>query len=153
MHNVAVLFRARHQFDPFINETMQRSEFHHKFGTPGPVILPVIHVVDEARTAANIDHVVKAGLKGCFLINHDFGIEPFLPIITAIRGRYPDLWIGVNFLAVTGLDAFPIGVVAQAEIRVAAAADPMKTRRVCFILHVSLWQLRWLERSCGKPDQ
>lgn len=108
MHNDAVLFRARHQFVLFLNEVMQRPEFHHKFDSPGPVILPVIHVVDEVQTAANIDHVIKAGLKGCFLINHDFGIEPFLPIITAIRGRYPDLWIGVNFLAVTGLDAFPI---------------------------------------------
>jgi len=87
---------------------MQLSEFHAKFDSPGPVILPVIHVLDESSTAANIDHVVNAGLKGCFLINHDFGIEPFLPIIKAIRTRYPDFWIGLNFLAVTGLEAFPI---------------------------------------------
>lgn len=115
MHNDAVLFRARHRFVLFLNEVMQRPEFHHKFDSAGPVILPVIHVVDEVQTAANIDHVIKAGLKGCFLINHDFGIEPFLPIITAIRGRYPDLWIGVNFLAVTGLDAFPILADLQAR--------------------------------------
>jgi len=87
---------------------MQLSEFHARFDSPGPVILPVIHVLDESSTAANIDHVVNAGLKGCFLINHDFGIEPFLPIIKAIRTRYPDFWIGLNFLAVTGLEAFPI---------------------------------------------
>jgi predicted TIM-barrel enzyme len=89
-------------------DTMQLSEFHARFDSPGPVILPVIHVLDESSTAANIDHVVNAGLKGCFLINHDFGIEPFLPIIEAIRTRYPDFWIGLNFLAVTGLEAFPI---------------------------------------------
>ena len=87
---------------------MQRAEFHSEFDTPGPVILPVIHVVDEAQTATNIDHIIKVGLKGCFLINHDFGIDSFLPVIEAIRGRYPDFWIGVNFLAVTGLKAFPI---------------------------------------------
>ena len=87
---------------------MLRTEFHRKFDAQGPVILPVIHVLDEDQTAANIDHLVDAGLKGCFLINHDFGIDPFLPIIEAIRTRYPDLWIGVNFLAVTGLKAFPI---------------------------------------------
>ena len=87
---------------------MQNSDFHEKFDCSGPVILPVIHVLDEAQAAANIDHVINAGLKGCFLINHDFGIEPFLPILEAIRGRYPDFWIGVNFLAVTGLKAFPI---------------------------------------------
>ena len=87
---------------------MQLTDFHKNFECSGPVILPVIHVLDEAQAAANIDHVINAGLKGCFLINHDFGIEPFLPILEAIRGRYPDFWIGVNFLAVTGLKAFPI---------------------------------------------
>ncbi|MGB2187757.1 MAG: adenine phosphoribosyltransferase [Candidatus Puniceispirillaceae bacterium] len=87
---------------------MQRADFHNRFDSPGPVILPVIHVLDDASTAANIDRLVDAGIKGCFLINHDFGIEPFLPIIEAIRTRYPDFWIGLNFLAVTGLKAFPI---------------------------------------------
>ena len=87
---------------------MQRADFHKIFQCSGPVILPVIHVLDDARTAANIDHIIDAGLKGCFLINHDFGIDAFLPVLDAIRGRYPDFWIGVNFLAVTGLKAFPI---------------------------------------------
>ncbi|MCH2554065.1 MAG: adenine phosphoribosyltransferase [SAR116 cluster bacterium] len=87
---------------------MQRADFHNIFQCPGPVILPVIHVLDDARTAANIDHIIDAGLKGSFLINHDFGIDAFLPVLEAIRGRYPDFWIGVNFLAVTGLKAFPI---------------------------------------------
>ena len=87
---------------------MQRADFHKIFQCSGPVILPVIHVLDDARTAANIDHIIDAGLKGCFLINHDFGIDAFLPVLEAIRGRYLDFWIGVNFLAVTGLKAFPI---------------------------------------------
>ena len=87
---------------------MQRADFHKIFQCSGPVILPVIHVLDDARTAANIDHIIDAGLKGCFLINHDFGIDAFLPVLEAIRGRYPDFWIGVNFLAVTGLKAFPV---------------------------------------------
>ena len=87
---------------------MQPADFHKIFQCSGPVILPVIHVLDDARTAANIDHIIDAGLKGCFLINHDFGIDAFLPVLEAIRGRYPDFWIGVNFLAVTGLKAFPI---------------------------------------------
>ena len=87
---------------------MQRVDFHKLFQCSGPVILPVIHVLDDAQTAANIDHIIDAGLKGCFLINHDFGIDAFLPVLEAIRGRYPDVWIGVNFLAVTGLKAFPI---------------------------------------------
>ena len=87
---------------------MQRTDFHKKFGCSGPIILPVIHVLDDARTAANIDQIIDAGLEGCFLINHDFGIDEFLPVLEAIRCRYPHFWIGLNFLAVAGLKEFPI---------------------------------------------
>ena len=87
---------------------MNRSEFHHLFDAKGPVILPVIHVIDEGQTARNIDKLIDADIRGCFLINHDFDVETFLPVIRSIRSRYPDFWIGINFLAVTGLDAFPV---------------------------------------------
>ena len=87
---------------------MKRSEFHSFFGANHPIILPVIHVLDHQQTASNIDKLIDAGIKGCFLINHDFDVETFLPIIRSIRRSYPDFWIGLNFLAVTGLVAFPI---------------------------------------------
>lgn len=87
---------------------MKRAEFHRIFGIDGPVVLPVIHVVDEAQTAANVGRVLDAGLPGVFLINHDFGVGEFLPVIRAIRAAHDDFWIGVNFLAVTGLEAFPV---------------------------------------------
>ena len=87
---------------------LNRSEFHKLFKSPGPVVLPVIHVLDETQTARNVELSVTSGAAGVFLINHDFGIDAFLPVLEAIRGRYPDFWIGVNFLAVTGLKAFPI---------------------------------------------
>jgi len=87
---------------------MNRSEFHQLFNTKGPVILPVIHVLDSGQTSANIDTLITAGISGCFLINHDFDVATFLPIIRSIRSRYPDFWIGINFLAVTGLKAFPV---------------------------------------------
>ena len=74
----------------------------------GPVVLPVIHVLDSPQAKRNLATVVDCGAPGAFLINHDFGIDAFLPVLEAIRGRYPDFWIGVNFLAVTGLKAFPI---------------------------------------------
>ena len=87
---------------------MKRAEFHDFFESSAPIILPVIHVVSETQTSANIDKLIDAGIKGCFLINHDFDIKTFLPIIRSIRTGYPDFWIGINFLAVTGLSAFPI---------------------------------------------
>ena len=94
---------------------MKRQDFRQRFGTPGPVILPVIHVLDSAQTQRNIDIAHAGGCRGVFLINHDFEKERLLPIIKEMRQAYPDLWIGVNFLAVTGKYAFPILGTLQAE--------------------------------------
>lgn len=92
---------------------MNRAEFYQLFDRKAPVILPVIHVLDHAQAASNIDILRAANIPGCFLINHDFDVDTFLPIIRSIRSGYPDFWIGLNFLAVTGLKAFPI--LAQLE--------------------------------------
>ncbi|MEM7189911.1 MAG: adenine phosphoribosyltransferase [Pseudomonadota bacterium] len=87
---------------------MKRREFHRIFKSTGPVVLPVIHVLDTPRTFKNIDVLIQSGAPGCFLINHDFGIEPFLPIIRDVRAAAPWLWMGINFLGVTGGEAFPM---------------------------------------------
>jgi uncharacterized protein len=87
---------------------MLRSEFHRLFKSPGPVVLPVIHVLDEKQASANVETVIREGASGVFLINHDFAYPQFLPIIRHVRRRWPRLWLGVNFLAVTGLEAFPV---------------------------------------------
>lgn len=87
---------------------MQRDAFHKQFKATGPVVLPVIHVTDKAQTERNIRVLIGEGAAGVFLINHDFGIPEFEPIIRHAREKFPGLWIGLNFLAVTGLNAFPI---------------------------------------------
>ena len=94
---------------------MKREEFHKLFKTPGPVVLPVIHVLDSARTRKNVEVLLEAGAQGCFLINHDFEPEKFLPIIRDTRAVFPSLWMAVNFLAVTGKEAFPILGQLQSE--------------------------------------
>ncbi|MEO1066771.1 MAG: adenine phosphoribosyltransferase [Pseudomonadota bacterium] len=86
---------------------MNRAAFHKVFKATGPVVLPVIHVLDAEQTARNVDVLIGEGAAGCFLINHDFEVKRFLPIIEETRRAYPSLWLGVNFLAVTGKDAFP----------------------------------------------
>lgn len=87
---------------------MHRDEFHKLFKSPGPVVLPVIHVLDSPQTLRNVREVISAGAAGCFLINHDFPPEAFVPVIKTVRQAYPSLWIGVNFLGVTGDAAFPV---------------------------------------------
>ena len=100
---------------------MNRSDFHKYFKAPGPVVLPVLHVLDTPRTLRNLRHVIAAGAPGCFLINHDFEPERFLPIIRDVRAAYPSLWLGVNFLAVTGKNAFPmLGALAEDGVTVDA---------------------------------
>ena len=81
---------------------LDRTAFRAHFGGTGPVVLPVIHVLDTARTCKNIEIAGKAGAPGCFLINHDFAIPPFLPIIRAVRAAFPDVWLGLNFLGLRG---------------------------------------------------
>ena len=87
---------------------MDRVSFHKLFKSPGPVVIPVVHVLDVAQTERNLRIVIGEGAAGAFLINHDFSVERFLPIVREIRGRFPALWFGVNFLAVTGREAFPV---------------------------------------------
>jgi len=87
---------------------MNRTEFHQKFHSAGPVVMPVIHVLDEEQTSRNIDIAIEGDVPGVFLINHDFPVDEFLPIVRATRKRYPNLWMGLNFLAVPGDKAFPI---------------------------------------------
>jgi predicted TIM-barrel enzyme len=98
---------------------MNRHEFHLKFGSKKPIILPVIHVLDHEQTYRNIVVAIEGGCPGVFLINHDFDKEYLLPIIKSIRVEFPDYWIGINFLAVTGEFAFPIlGALQSQGIRV-----------------------------------
>ena len=128
---------------------MKRAVFHELFESSGPIILPVIHVISKAQAAININTLIDANIKGCFLINHDFDVITFLPIIQSIRRSYPDFWIGVNFLGVTGLEAFPIlaslkdegcridaywgddARIDEHELRQAEAEAIAKTRKEC----------------------
>lgn len=87
---------------------MDRNDFHRLFKCVGPAVLPVIHVQDSAQALANVRIAVREGAQGVFLINHDFPYPAFLPIIQDVRRAFPTLWLGVNFLAVTGQEAFPV---------------------------------------------
>ena len=87
---------------------MNRMHFRRLFKTAGPAVLPVIHVRDAGQACRNAAAAIEAGAPGVFLINHDFAHEGLLPILREVRARFPSLWLGVNFLAVTGRVAFPV---------------------------------------------
>ena len=114
---------------------MRRAEFHKYFKSPGPAVLPVVHVLDNTQAERNVRLAIECGAAGVFLINHDFGVELFLPIVRHVRERFPSLWMGLNFLAVTGLDAFP--VLGELEREACPMSMPMPLRR----------QKHWQSRS------
>ena len=87
---------------------MHSHVFHKEFKVVGPAVLPVIHAQDDDQIDRNIVVAVRAGAQGVLLINHDFDVKQFLPLIERCRQAHPLLWMGVNFLGVTGRDAFPI---------------------------------------------
>ncbi len=94
---------------------MDRTVFRARFGSAGPVVIPVIHVLDDEQALRNINTAIEGGCPGVFLINHDFEKERLVPVIRSMRKAFPDYWIGVNFLAVTGKHAFPILGALQSE--------------------------------------
>ena len=87
---------------------MNRFEFRKRFKTVGPAVLPVIHARDCGQVARNVQVAVREGAHGVFLINHDFALDGLVPLMREVRNRYPSLWLGVNFLGVTGAQAFPV---------------------------------------------
>ena len=87
---------------------VNRFEFRKRFKTVGPAVLPVIHARDRGQVVRNVQIAVREGAHGVFLINHDFALEGLLPLVREVRNRYPALWLGVNFLGVTGARAFPV---------------------------------------------
>lgn len=82
---------------------MERSAFHKLFKSgAAPAVFPVIHVESFEQSKRNVIVALRQGVQGVFLINHDFLPAVLLPIIKQIRAEFPYLWLGVNFLGVTG---------------------------------------------------
>ncbi len=128
------------------------------------MVLPVLHVLDTPRTLRNLRHVIAAGAPGCFLINHDFEPERFLPIIRDVRAAYPSLWLGVNFLAVTGKNAFPmLGALAEDGVTVDAywADDACidehgqneEAREIAQVYEQSGWRGLYFGGTCFKKQR
>ena len=100
---------------------MPNANFRHLLKRSAPLVTPVIYVLDTDQALRNLDIAVAAGCPGVFLINHDFPMEPFLPILRQVRAARPETWLGVNFLAQPGDIAFPVlGNLARDGFRIDA---------------------------------
>lgn len=75
--------------------------------TNSHAVLPVVHVQDELQTLANTQIAQDAGCDGVFLISmkgmHHLGL---LTLQNTIKDTFPDFWIGVNYLDLSGFSVF-----------------------------------------------
>jgi hypothetical protein len=70
------------------------------------VVLPVIHTKDYQQVFSNIILARDAGADGVFLINHGISYLDLLGIYEMILEKFPDFWIGLNFLDLQPLETF-----------------------------------------------
>lgn len=83
---------------------MSASKIEKTFGRK-KVFLPVIHVVSEEQTLRNVAIAAWAEVDGIFLINHNIRANELIAVFQVVKNKFPDLWVGVNFLDLCKEDA------------------------------------------------
>ncbi|MBK7536267.1 MAG: hypothetical protein IPI49_13030 [Myxococcales bacterium] len=81
------------------------------FGRPR-VFLPVIHPIGWEPALAAVRCVAEAGVPGVFLINQGLSAEDVLRLVMAVRERHPALWVGVNLLGYSPVQALEAALAA-----------------------------------------
>lgn len=80
------------------------NRFRERFGKRA--FLPVIHLLSTDQAIEMSGVALEAGADGVFLINHGDMEDRQIPqLSTAIRAEFPGLWIGVNFLSLSIINA------------------------------------------------
>jgi hypothetical protein len=73
--------------------------------TPRPHIYPVIHYLDDATALRNAEVAFEAGCEGVFLIHMDGRDSLLEPAALAIKGRWPEKRVGINYLSLPAMEA------------------------------------------------
>lgn len=81
-----------------------------------PLVFPVIHVQHLARTLHNADVAFDAGCDGVFLISMDGHDEVLEAQARAVKAKYPDKLVGINFLSRSAADAIDISASAGMDM-------------------------------------
>ena len=72
------------------------------------VLLPVIHPVSRDTALASIASVHEAGVKGVWLIDQGMQEGELLQLAREVHDRHPTLWIGLNLLSRSPLEALTL---------------------------------------------
>lgn len=81
-------------------------------------VWPVIHYVNIATALVNVDIAVKCGCDGVFLIRMDGTSHSteLLGAAKAIRSRFPDIKIGINWLELYPASALELNVKLEVDV-------------------------------------
>lgn len=69
------------------------------------VLLPVIHPIDWQPALTAVQLALGAGVPGVFLINQGMSAEEVLELARELHRRHPALWVGVNLLGYSPVQA------------------------------------------------
>lgn len=70
-----------------------------------PAVLPVIHFQSPELSLLNAERAFDAGCDGVFLIHMDGVNDVLAPVAKAIKARWPDKLVGVNYLDMPVVEA------------------------------------------------
>lgn len=87
-------------------ETNQKTKFDEVFGKDSHVIICVVHVETIEQTMKEVDICFSTNIGGIMLINHNISYNEMIPIVIEVRNKYPQKWIGINFMDVYAFDVF-----------------------------------------------
>ncbi len=62
--------------------------------------MPVIHLIDTEQVLRNVETCLESGINEVFLINHVTDHADLLEKADLLKDKYPDLWLGLNFLGI-----------------------------------------------------
>ena len=82
--------------------------FYRKIFPKKNTLLIVIHVEDKKQALRNSQIAKEEGVDGIFLINHSIPSGELLFHYDEVRMRFPDLWIGLNFLDLPTIAAIQV---------------------------------------------
>lgn len=68
-------------------------------------IIPVIHMLNQNQVLTNVKTCLECGIKKVFIINHEVTITELIECANRVKKTYPDLWVGVNMLGMTTVNA------------------------------------------------
>lgn len=68
-------------------------------------IIPVIHMKNQNQVLTNVKTCIECGIQKVFIINHEVSVSDLIECANRVKKTYPNLWVGINMLGISTVDA------------------------------------------------